>query len=100
MHRWPDRLVALRARRRTGKYFHQWIGVNSRLDSLQAAVLAVKLRYLDGWTAGRQKNSDLYRAQLASAPVTLPQSRDYQTRHVYNQFSIRSARRPDGRRDV
>ncbi len=90
-----DRLGALRVHGRTGKYFHQWIGVNSRLDALQAAVLAVKFRYLDGWTAGRQKNADLYRAQLASAAVTLPQPRDYQTRHVYNQFSIRSARRDE-----
>ena len=90
-----DRLAALRVHGRTGKYFHQWIGVNSRLDALQAAVLAVKFRYLDGWTAGRQKNADLYRAQLASAAITLPQPRDYQTRHVYNQFSIRSARRDE-----
>lgn len=90
-----DRLGALRVHGRTGKYFHQWIGVNSRLDALQAAVLAVKFRYLDGWTAGRQKNADIYREQLASAPITLPQPRDYQTRHVYNQFSIRSARRDE-----
>jgi dTDP-4-amino-4,6-dideoxygalactose transaminase len=90
-----DRLAALRVHGRTGKYFHQWIGVNSRLDALQAAVLAVKFRYLDGWTAGRQKNADIYRERLASTAVTLPQPRDYQTRHVYNQFSIRSARRDE-----
>jgi len=92
-----DRLAALRVHGRTGKYFHQWIGVNSRLDALQAAVLAVKFRYLDGWTAGRQKNADRYRAQLAqlSVAVVPPQPRDYQTRHVYNQFAIRSARRDE-----
>jgi dTDP-4-amino-4,6-dideoxygalactose transaminase len=90
-----DRLSALRVHGRTGKYFHQWIGVNSRLDALQAALLAVKFRYLDGWTAGRQKNADRYRTLLASAPVILPQPRDYQTRHVYNQFAIRSARRDE-----
>jgi len=92
-----DRLAALRVHGRTGKYFHQWIGVNSRLDALQAAVLAVKFRYLDGWTAGRQKNADRYRTQLAklSAPVVTPQPRDYQTRHVYNQFSIRSTWRDE-----
>ena len=92
-----DRLTALRVHGRTAKYFHQWIGVNSRLDALQAAVLAVKFRYLDGWTAGRQKNADRYRAQLAqlSVAVALPQPRDYQTRHIYNQFAIRSARRDE-----
>jgi dTDP-4-amino-4,6-dideoxygalactose transaminase len=90
-----ERLTALRVHGRTGKYFHQWIGVNSRLDALQAAVLSVQLRYLDEWTAGRQRNADLYRRGLASVPVILPQVRDYQTRHIYNQFSIRSARRDE-----
>ena len=92
-----ERLTALRVHGRTAKYFHQWIGVNSRLDALQAAVLAVKFRYLDGWTAGRQKNADRYRAQLAplSVAVVLPHPRDYQTRHIYNQFAIRSARRDE-----
>ena len=90
-----DRLSALRVHGRTGKYFHQWIGVNSRLDALQAAVLRVKLRYLDGWTAGRQKNAARYREQFAQlhVPVISPHPRDYQTRHIYNQFAIRSARR-------
>jgi dTDP-4-amino-4,6-dideoxygalactose transaminase len=90
-----ERLAALRVHGRTGKYFHQWIGVNSRLDALQAAVLRVKLRYLDGWTAGRQTNADRYRAGLGklSVPVTPPLPASYQTRHVYNQFVIRCADR-------
>ncbi len=88
-----ERLTALRVHGRTGKYFHQWIGVNSRLDALQAAVLSVKLRYLDEWTAGRQRNADLYREGLASLPVIVPDTTAYQTRHIYNQFSIRSTRR-------
>jgi dTDP-4-amino-4,6-dideoxygalactose transaminase len=90
-----ERLAALRVHGRTGKYFHQWVGVNSRLDALQAAVLRVKFRYLDGWTAGRQKNAERYRAQLAKlqVPVIVPQPTAYQTRHVYNQFVIRGADR-------
>ena len=60
-----EKLMALRVHGRTGKYFHQWIGVNSRLDALQAAVLRVKLRYLDGWSAGRERNAEQYRTQLA-----------------------------------
>ena len=90
-----DRLAALRVHGRTGKYFHQWIGVNSRLDALQAAVLRVKLHYLDGWTAGRQTNADRYSAGLGklSVPVISPQPADYQTRHVYNQFVIRCSDR-------
>jgi dTDP-4-amino-4,6-dideoxygalactose transaminase len=57
----------------------------------------VKLKYLDAETAGRQKNADLYRSLLAPAglPITLPQPAEYQTRHVYNQFVIRSPRRDE-----
>jgi dTDP-4-amino-4,6-dideoxygalactose transaminase len=90
-----ERLKALRVHGRTGKYFHEWIGVNSRLDSLQAAVLRVKLRYLDEWSAGRQRNSERYRSQLAKSPipVTPPMPAAYQMRHIYNQFVIRCAER-------
>jgi len=90
-----DRLAALRVHGSKKKYFHEWIGFNSRLDTLQAAVLRVKLRYLDGWSAGRQRNADLYRRQLASLgiPVTAARPATHQTRHVYNQFVIRGDRR-------
>lgn len=90
------RLGALRVHGRTGKYLHEWIGINSRLDTLQAAVLRVKLRYLDDWTAGRQRNAALYRSLLADVPqVTATVPAAYQTRHVYNQFVIRCARRDE-----
>jgi dTDP-4-amino-4,6-dideoxygalactose transaminase len=92
-----ERLTALRVHGRTGKYFHQWIGVNSRLDTLQAAVLRVKLRYLDGWTEGRQKHAEQYRKQFAkmSVPVVAMDPVEYQTRHVYNQFVIRGEKRDE-----
>ena len=90
-----ERLAALRVHGGKKKYYHEWIGMNSRLDALQAAVLRVKLRYLDGWSEGRQKNAERYRTQLAKLgldmkPLT-PAS--YQTRHIYNQFVISSERR-------
>ena len=84
-----ERLAALRvhgSHRRA--YYHEWVGINSRLDALQAAVLRVKFRHLDSWTRGRQENAALYRKLLAGAPVTPPAEADYQTRHIYNQFSI------------
>jgi dTDP-4-amino-4,6-dideoxygalactose transaminase len=90
-----ERLAALRIHGRTGKYFHRWIGVNSRLDAIQAAVLRVKLRHLDGWTDGRQKNAERYREGLASSPVIPAAPAAYQTRHVYNQFVIRADRRDE-----
>jgi dTDP-4-amino-4,6-dideoxygalactose transaminase len=85
-----ERLAALRVHGSKKKYYHEWVGVNSRLDALQAAVLRVKFRYLDGWSAGRQKNADLYRKLLTEArvPVAAPQPASYQTRHIYNQFCI------------
>jgi dTDP-4-amino-4,6-dideoxygalactose transaminase len=89
------KLAALRVHGASKKYFHEWVGLNSRLDSLQAAVLRVKLQYLDAETAGRQKNAYRYRANLAGAglPIGLPQTASYQTRHVYNQFVIRAPKR-------
>jgi dTDP-4-amino-4,6-dideoxygalactose transaminase len=90
-----ERLAALRVHGRTGKYFHQWIGINSRLDALQAAVLRVKFRHLDGWTEGRHNNAERYRSQFAklSIPVIPAVPTAYQNRHVYNQFVIRCSGR-------
>ena len=92
-----ERLAALRVHGGKKKYYHEWIGMNSRLDALQAAVLRVKLRYLDGWSAGRAKNAALYRAGLAARaiPVTPLTPEPYQTRHIYNQFVIRGERRDE-----
>jgi dTDP-4-amino-4,6-dideoxygalactose transaminase len=78
------------------KYHHKLVGGNFRLDALQAAVLRVKLRYLDEWTAARQRNAALYRDLFAAAgtPVELPYEAGYR-RHIYNQFVIRSERRDE-----
>jgi dTDP-4-amino-4,6-dideoxygalactose transaminase len=88
-----ERLTALRVHGRTGTYYHQWIGVNSRLEALQAAILGVKLRHLDSWSEGRQQHAALYRQRLAQVPVVMAEPVEYQTRHVYNQFVIRGANR-------
>jgi len=90
-----DRLTALRTHGSRKKYFHELIGFNSRLDALQAAVLRVKLPFLDRWSEGRQRNADLYRAQFAqlSVPITPMVPASYQTRHIYNQFVITTDRR-------
>lgn len=90
-----EKLAALRVHGSKQRYRHEWIGVNSRLDSIQAAVLRVKLKYLDQWTQGRIDNAARYREGLASrgAPVVAPQPAAYQTRHIFNQFVIRCERR-------
>ncbi|MGH9653261.1 MAG: DegT/DnrJ/EryC1/StrS family aminotransferase, partial [Bryobacteraceae bacterium] len=89
------KLKALRVHGAREKYRHEWIGINSRLDAIQAAVLRVKLPYLDFWTERRRQNADLYRRFISDLdiPVHAPQANTYQTRHIYNQFVIRAERR-------
>ena len=90
-----ERLMALRVHGSKRKYYHDYVGMNSRLDALQAAVLRVKFRHLDSWTEKRRQNADIYRSVLAGMelPVIAPQAMPYQTRHIYNQFAIRCAER-------
>lgn len=78
------------------KYYHKFVGGNFRLDTLQAAVLRVKLKYLDSWTEGRQRNAATYRRlfqemgldKVVELPVEAPN-----VRHIYNQFVIRFPQR-------
>src|SRR5271165_152779 len=78
------------------KYEYELLGMNSRLDALQAAILRVKLKYLDHWTAARQRNADRYRELFREfhleSRVKLPVAPPSFT-HVYNQFTIRSGDR-------
>lgn len=91
-----DRALAERVRllRNHGahpKYYHKLIGGNFRLDAIQAAVLRVKLNYLDQWSAARQKNAARYRQLFAEAQlemIGLP-IEEPDRRHIYNQFVIR-----------
>lgn len=92
-----DKLAALRVHGSRRKYYHDWVGVNSRLDALQAAVLRVKLRYLDEWTGARQRNAKEYRELFRELdiPVAVPKPAAYQSRHIYNQFVICGERRDE-----
>ncbi|MDH5259936.1 MAG: DegT/DnrJ/EryC1/StrS family aminotransferase [Gammaproteobacteria bacterium] len=87
-----ERLRILRLHGGKPKYYHSVIGGNFRLDALQAAVLLVKLPYLDGWTAARQRNASFYDNAFASAglgaSVQTPLRRTGR-RHIYNQYVIR-----------
>lgn len=80
----------------TVRYHHDHIGVNSRLDSLQAAVLDVKLKYLDDYITARRTAADYYSAHLKDiSSLVLPVVSSYTT-HVWHQYTIRVL---DGRRD-
>jgi dTDP-4-amino-4,6-dideoxygalactose transaminase len=95
-----EKLAALRVHGSRRRYFHDWAGMNSRLDAIQAAVLRVKLRYLDDWTAARQAHAEQYIRLFRErgVPVQGQTPAPYQTRHVYNQFVIVCERRDELRK--
>jgi len=72
----------------TVRYYHDYIGINSRLDSMQAVVLKVKLKYLDKYAAARQKAADYYdRAFELSDKLSIPY-RDKSSTHVFHQYTL------------
>lgn len=86
------RLKRLRVHGDVGQYEHIEVGMNSRLDSLQAAVLRVKLKQLDNWSAARQRNAkaygDMFRQEQVLDSIVLPKCGPNR-RHVYNQYCVR-----------
>lgn len=93
-----EKLSALRVHGSKERYYHKWVGLNSRLDGFQGAVLRVKLPHLDAWSDQRKHNADLYREIFAdkglNENITLPFEREG-SRHIYNQFVIRVAEKRD-----
>lgn len=93
-----EKLFALRVHGSRERYYHKWVGLNSRLDGFQGAVLRVKLPHLDSWSERRRHNANLYRELFTDAGLAefigLPFERE-NVRHIYNQFVVRVP----GRRD-
>jgi dTDP-4-amino-4,6-dideoxygalactose transaminase len=92
------RLRALRVHGGTTEYHHREVGINSRLDSLQAAVLRVKLKYLDGWSAERQKKAQRYNQLFQEARLgfeLIPPFVRPETRHIFHQYVVRVPRHRD-----
>ncbi|MFM8698245.1 MAG: DegT/DnrJ/EryC1/StrS family aminotransferase [Phycisphaerales bacterium] len=104
------RMKRLRNHGMEPKYYHHEIGMNSRLDALQAAVLSIKLRHLDAWSEARRRNArwydDFFRAHGAAdssvpvdqggLPIRFPKAPS-KGRHIYNQYVVRV---PAGMRDA
>lgn len=94
------RLHMLRVHGEEQKYHHKLVGINSRLDALQAAVLRVKLPHLDEWSTGRQRKAQQYELLFADAALgqklELPFVRSG-ARHIFHQFVVRVR---DGKRDA
>ncbi|MFO7660896.1 MAG: DegT/DnrJ/EryC1/StrS family aminotransferase [Candidatus Cloacimonadaceae bacterium] len=83
-----DKLKQLRVHGENPKYYHKWVGLNSRLDTMQAAILSVKLDYLKDWSEGRRRNADYYYKNLSDvAQIKLPYIQS-QAQTIYNQFTL------------
>ena len=95
-----DKIRRLRVHGQGTKYHHEAIGINSRLDALQAAILQVKLRYLDQWCDQRVQRARYYEKLFSSSglvkdkTVLLPASRTERS-HIYNYYVIRAERRDE-----
>jgi dTDP-3-amino-3,4,6-trideoxy-alpha-D-glucose transaminase len=88
-----DRVRLLRSHGERPRYHHQVVGMTARLDALQAAILRVKLRRLDGWNESRRRLGEALREGLAGTAVELPAPAFIGADHVYHLFVVRSDRR-------
>lgn len=84
----------LRLHGQSGKYEHKIVGYNSRLDTLQAAVILVKMPYLEEWSRARQKHARVYDTAFSGVDgLRVPIVKDYTTFHIYNQYTLASPKR-------
>ena len=93
-----ERLKMLRVHGSRVRYYHDEVGVNSRLDELQAAILRVKLKYLDSWADGRERNAKRYDTLFHKAGIKGVLSIPYIPEgnvSVYNQYVIRARKRDE-----
>jgi dTDP-4-amino-4,6-dideoxygalactose transaminase len=93
-----ERIRRLRNGGQTSRYHHEELGVNSRLDEIQAAILRARLPQLQQWTDRRRVLAERYRRELAGAPVVVPPLVD--SGHVFHLFPVLSARRHDLQRHL
>jgi dTDP-4-amino-4,6-dideoxygalactose transaminase len=88
-----DKVRSLRNYGRVAPYVYKILGYNSRLDELQAAILRVKLKYLDKWIDKRRRNANIYSEYLSEIPeIAIPVEKEY-AKHVYWVYSIKTKRR-------
>jgi dTDP-4-amino-4,6-dideoxygalactose transaminase len=89
------RLRRLRTHGSVKTYFHEEVGYNSRLDALQAAVLAAKLPHLEAWSAARRRNASLYDSAFADLDGVRTPVIDSRNESIYNQYTLRAERRDE-----
>ncbi len=77
------------------RYIHEVLGMNSRLDAIQAAILNVKLRYIDEWNDKRANFAELYSQKLASIPQVKTPTKEEYSKHIFHQYTIRVEKRDE-----
>ena len=83
-----EKIKMIAAHGQSKRYYHDVVGVNSRLDTIQAAILSIKLKHLDQYNAARRKAADYYNNAFAGiAALTEPQKAPYSS-HVYHQYTL------------
>lgn len=88
-----EKIRILRVHGSEPKYFHRWIGLNSRLDTIQAAILLVKFKYLEKWTKERQRKAKIYHTLFREISSEIPGLKlptvQYENTHIFHQYVIR-----------
>jgi dTDP-4-amino-4,6-dideoxygalactose transaminase len=90
-----ERLRRLRLHGGSRQYLHEEVGTNSRLDSLQAAVLLAKLPYLQRWNEARRRNAERYAAAFTGHPAICPPRVDPANDHIFHQYTIQVPQRDE-----
>lgn len=85
-------IKVLRVHGSKSRYYHSYVGMNGRLDAIQAAVLSVKLKYLNEWSEKRRLAASYYSEHLKSLPIRLPEIESYNT-HIFHQYVIATSQR-------
>jgi dTDP-4-amino-4,6-dideoxygalactose transaminase len=88
-----ERLRRLRLHGGSRQYLHEEVGTNSRLDTLQAAVLLAKLPHLERWNQARKRNAARYQAAFGGHPAVCPPAVDPANDHIFHQYTIRVPQR-------
>ncbi|MFC1887468.1 DegT/DnrJ/EryC1/StrS family aminotransferase [Candidatus Cloacimonadota bacterium] len=90
-----DKMIQLRQHGENPQYYHRWVGLNSRLDTIQAAVLIIKLRSLAKWSQMRRENAQFYFDNLKDIDAIQLPKIDERAESIFNQFTILSENRDD-----
>jgi dTDP-4-amino-4,6-dideoxygalactose transaminase len=90
-----ERLRRLRLHGGSRQYLHEEVGTNSRLDTLQAAVLLAKLPYLERWNQARKRNAARYTEAFTGHPSVCPPAIDPANDHIFHQYTIRVPQRDE-----